>query len=46
MIAAVVAVFLSLLIWLVLLLARGWFWLCRERDDGTPPPPQSWAHST
>ena len=46
MIAAVVAVFLSLLIWLVLLLARGWFWLCRERDDGTPPPPQSWPGVT
>lgn len=25
--------FLALLIWLVIALARGWFWLCRERDD-------------
>ena len=24
---------LSLAIWAYLLLGRGWFWLCRERDD-------------
>ncbi|MFC7553904.1 hypothetical protein ACFQU7_19330 [Pseudoroseomonas wenyumeiae] len=30
----------SLLIWLVLVLARGGFWLARERDDrDTPSPP-------
>ncbi|MCG7361830.1 glycosyltransferase [Roseomonas sp. ACRSG] len=33
----------SLLIWLVLVLARGGFWLARERDDrDTPPAPAHW----
>ena len=25
--------------WLYLVFGRGFFWLCRERDDGTPPKP-------
>ncbi|MBV9053307.1 MAG: hypothetical protein JO196_12970, partial [Hyphomicrobiales bacterium] len=25
--------FVPLAIWAYLLLGRGWFWLCRERDD-------------
>jgi len=25
--------FVPLAIWLYLLLGRGWFWRCRERDD-------------
>jgi hopene-associated glycosyltransferase HpnB len=29
----------SLSIWIYLVLARGWFWLGRERDDGMPPLP-------
>ena len=34
---------LSLLIWLVLVLARGGFWLARERDDrDAPPAPAHW----
>jgi hopene-associated glycosyltransferase HpnB len=34
---------LSLLIWLVLVLARGGFWLARERDDrDTSPAPAHW----
>ncbi len=33
---------LSLAIWIYLLLGRGGFWLCRERDDlGEPPDPGS-----
>jgi hopene-associated glycosyltransferase HpnB len=28
--------------WLYLVLARGGFWMCRERDDGTPPTPPAW----
>ena len=31
--------FLPLAIWLVLVLARGGFWLARERDDRGPAPP-------
>jgi hopene-associated glycosyltransferase HpnB len=34
---------LPLLIWLVLVLGRGGFWLARERDDrAQPPPPAAW----
>ncbi len=29
-------------VWLVLVFARGGFWLCRDRDDFFPPPPRSW----
>jgi hopene-associated glycosyltransferase HpnB len=29
-------------IWLYLLLARGGFWICRERDDGALPDPPKW----
>lgn len=46
MIPAVGVVFLSLVIWLVLLLGRGWFWLCRERDDEAVPAPSSWPAVT
>ena len=43
MTAALLAGLLALAVWLVLLLARGNFWLCRERDDrDTPPPPAAW----
>jgi hopene-associated glycosyltransferase HpnB len=42
MIAAALIAFVSLLIWLVLLLGRGWFWLARERDDSLVPPPAQW----
>lgn len=38
MLASVIAV-LSLTVWLILLGGRGRFWLCRERDDRTAPPP-------
>jgi hopene-associated glycosyltransferase HpnB len=34
MIAAALISFLALVIWLVLVFGRGWFWLARERDDG------------
>ncbi len=40
MIAAALSV-LALAIWIDLLLCRGWFWLCRERDDGVSPPADS-----
>ncbi|MDE2134417.1 MAG: glycosyltransferase [Alphaproteobacteria bacterium] len=34
---------LSLVVWLVLLLGRGFFWLARERDDrDRPPAPDDW----
>jgi hopene-associated glycosyltransferase HpnB len=33
---------IALAIWLYLLLGHGGFWLCRERDDGTPPKPAVW----
>jgi hopene-associated glycosyltransferase HpnB len=33
---------LSLAVWLYLLLARGGFWLARERDDGVAAPPARW----
>jgi hopene-associated glycosyltransferase HpnB len=43
MMALSFAVLLSLTIWLVLLLGRGFFWLARERDDrDTPPEPDTW----
>ena len=29
---------LALAVWIYLLLFRGWFWLCRERDDRALPP--------
>jgi len=33
----------ALAVWLVLILARGGFWLCRERDDrDAPPQPVRW----
>ena len=35
--------FLVLAIWLVLVFARGGFWLCRDRDDAvSPPAPEQW----
>lgn len=34
--------FLSLTIWLYLLVARGGFWLTRERNDGNTPQPKNW----
>lgn len=43
MIAATLLVFVSLTIWLVLLLGRGFFWLARERDDrAVPSEPGRW----
>ncbi len=43
MIAATLLVFVSLMIWLVLLLGRGFFWLARERDDrAVPSEPGRW----
>ncbi len=43
MIAATLPVFVSLTIWLVLLLGRGFFWLARERDDrAVPSEPGRW----
>ena len=42
MIVAVVSL-LPLAIWVYLLLGRGWFWLCRERDDSAAAkPPDAW----
>jgi hopene-associated glycosyltransferase HpnB len=29
-------------VWLYLVFAHGGFWLCDERDDGTPPRPAAW----
>jgi len=46
MIPAVSIVLLSLVIWLVLLFGRGWFWLCRERDDAAIPTPSYWPSVT
>jgi hopene-associated glycosyltransferase HpnB len=37
---------LALAIWTVLLLGRGGFWLCRERDDGVVPVPAGWPRVT
>lgn len=37
---------LSLVIWLTLLFGRGWFWLCRERDDDVLPEPRRWPSVT
>lgn len=34
--------FLVLAIWLVLVFARGGFWLCQERDDLPAPQPENW----
>ncbi|MBU6299309.1 MAG: glycosyltransferase, partial [Alphaproteobacteria bacterium] len=43
MIAAALITFLSLAIWLALLLGRGFFWRIRERDDcDLPPEPAAW----
>jgi hopene-associated glycosyltransferase HpnB len=42
MIAAPLAVLVSLAIWLVLLFARGWFWRMQERDDKAIPEPSRW----
>ncbi len=42
MIAAPLVVSVSLAIWLVLLLGRGWFWRMRERDDTAAPEPSRW----
>ena len=33
---------LSLGAWTYLLLGRGWFWLCRERDDSAAMKPDAW----
>ncbi|GAA0526895.1 hopene-associated glycosyltransferase HpnB [Rhizomicrobium palustre] len=46
MIAAVLLTFISLLIWLVLLFGRGWFWLCRERDSAEVAMPSHWPSVT
>ena len=41
--AALLAGLVALLVWLVLVLGRGGFWLCRERDDrDQPPAPARW----
>ena len=37
---------LALAIWTVLLLGRGGFWLCRERDDGVLAAPAHWPRVT
>ncbi len=42
MIATAVAL-LSLAVWACLLFARGWFWLCGERDDSVPLAGEAWA---
>lgn len=42
MMAATLVTFVSLIIWLVLLFARSFFWLARERDDVDPPEPKRW----
>jgi hopene-associated glycosyltransferase HpnB len=34
--------FLALAAWLYLVVARGGFWLCLEREDGEAPPPAVW----
>jgi hopene-associated glycosyltransferase HpnB len=44
MIATAVAL-LSLAVWACLLFARGWFWLCGERDDSVPLASEAWAAS-
>ena len=36
----------ALAAWLYLVFAHGGFWLCRERDDGAPPPPAIWPPVT
>jgi hopene-associated glycosyltransferase HpnB len=36
----------AFVIWVYLLVARGGFWLCRERDDITPVPPANWPRVT
>ncbi len=36
----------ALAVWLYLVFAHGGFWLCRERDDGAPPPPAIWPPVT
>jgi hopene-associated glycosyltransferase HpnB len=42
MIGAAISV-LSLAIWAYLLIGRGWFWLCRQRDDlAAANPPGAW----
>jgi hopene-associated glycosyltransferase HpnB len=42
MMAAALVTFISLMIWLVLLFGRAFFWLARERDDVDPPEPKQW----
>jgi hopene-associated glycosyltransferase HpnB len=32
----------ALAVWLYLVFAHGWFWLCDQRDDGVPPQPAAW----
>jgi hopene-associated glycosyltransferase HpnB len=32
----------ALAVWVYLVFAHGGFWLCGERDDGTPPTPAVW----
>ena len=48
MTGAIILGIAALTSWLVLLLARGGFWLCRERDDAGPPLPEpaSWPSIT
>src|ERR687884_106944 len=38
--------FLTLVIWLYLLLARGRFWRAMDRDDWAVRPPQAWPTVT
>jgi hopene-associated glycosyltransferase HpnB len=37
---------LALAIWVYLLLGRGGYWLCRERDEGEPVAPPHWPRVT
>jgi hopene-associated glycosyltransferase HpnB len=46
MIVSGVIAALALLIWTYLLVGRGMFWLCHERDDREVPPPKHWPAVT
>lgn len=46
MIAMALVTLISLVIWLVLLFGRGWFWLMRERDDVPLAMPSVWPAVT
>jgi hopene-associated glycosyltransferase HpnB len=37
-----IAAFIALAIWSYLAIGRGGFWRLTERDDGRPPPPETW----